>query len=210
MDFTWPYLVYYSGYITGVGNGPSQVTVRDLRTGAETVIHTPTTSNAAIARPFSTNPGTPYPSATPPVAFTGILGGAVTGDTFFFMGQTSTATLLYEVDHVMTPGSPANVIATLPNHHDGTQVTVALANDRLVLVITAQQSGAYTDSGQDLAFDRVQHRFVDLSDYNQANGYGIFSVTGPELLLAFQPFDNGNSNVSTIDTIYNTATLPTA
>jgi hypothetical protein len=205
MDFDWPYLVYNVSNNTYSVNGPSQVTARDLRTGAETVIHAPTGNGAAFAQPFATHPGTPLPTPTPPAAYTGILGGAITGDTFFFMSQTPAATQLYEIDHLMTPGAPANVIATLPNHHDGTQFGAVLANDRLVLIISSQQNSDATTKGQELAFDRVQNRFVDLFDYSPANGYDNVSLTGPALMLSNEPATGQTSNT---DIIFDTATLP--
>jgi hypothetical protein len=208
IDFSWPYLIYDTNGATYSINGPSQVTARDLRTGAETVIHAPTGNSAAFARPFSTHPGTPLPSPTPPLAFTGILGGAITGDTFFFVSQTPAATYLDEIDHLMAPGAPAKVIATLPNHHDGTQFAVGLASDRLVVIVTSQQHSDFTYSGQNLAFDRIQHRFVDMFEDNQTNGYADFSLTGEELMLTLIP-SNVTMNSSPTDIIYNIATLPT-
>ena len=207
--FTWPYLAYTTQQVTQGTPYPNTIILRDLRSGAEVTLTAPKgTTAAAFAQPFSTNPGTPQPSPTPPAVQTGFLSATITGDTLFFTSQSYSFTTLYEVDHMMTAGAAQQPIARLPNPHDGTLASTLGANDRLVLVATGTPSGANGAlQGQDLAFDRVQGRFVDLLDYNDGtNDYDSFSFNGQTLLQSTIP---AIANTPGADTIFDTATLPT-
>ncbi len=207
VDFAWPYLAFYisSPLNVAITNPVSQFTIFNLQTGAEVTIQPPAASSSGVRDLSSCGPiCTPVPTPTLPASYSVMSVGTITGDTLFFFDATPSAVTLYELDHMMTPGATPTALVSFPNKNDGVSYTTEGANNRLVLVSAAQ----YTlsgDTGQDLAWDRVQQRFVQIDSYTPTTaGSTALYLNGDTFMVAANSFRNGQP---TQVTIYDTATL---
>ena len=176
LAFSWPYLAYFDfPQESGATAVPNAAGVVDLRT--DTTVSLPQLAGAQAE---------------------------LIGDTLFYLGSTGSTITLYELDHVMVPGSQAVELGSFPIGSGNAALTGA--NARLV---NLRLQDTDRTSASAIAWDRAERHFVLLGTSTSPSDICAI-LSGSYLLVdtAASGLSYSSECPSGQIAIYNTATLP--